>query len=512
VHRYGRPVGYGPNSSALLGWLLVFGVSLSLYAATANRGAQWQDSGFLILSIVTGQLVRPLGLALTHPLHYWLGRLAIWPAVCEPSLAITLVSSLAAALAVANVYGCVRCLTGRNSAALFAAASLAVAHTFWRMATLTEVYTITAALLAGECWALAAFLQNRRPSALWTLALLNGLGIANHLQGGLTTPVLFVVTLWALRSGRITRRHAGMAAALWGIGTLPYTALVASVLISSGDWAGTLGSALFGAGSKYGGYVLNMTLSFQGVLVSLGFGALSFPNLLMFAAGYGLARYRRIGISTSAGRALLAGLLIHALFVCRYNVIDQHTFFLPTYVLLAVFAGIGAAGVCRWPRSKLRRRVTTAAVLLLLATPGVYALAAPIARHFNVLARFIRHKPYRDDYVYLLTPWSVVERSAERMSREAVTLAGPRGLILVEDGMASFAIAYRALRAGWPELQIKVLSASQRDKILANARQEAKGGRRVVLVPENVERQPPPHLLLTRRGDLYTFDRTARGP
>jgi len=508
-HRYGNTLACQSNASPIVGWLLVFGVSLALYAATANRGAQWQDSGDFILSIVKGELVRPLGLALTHPLHYWLGRLAIWPDICEPSFAITLVSSLAAAVAVANIYGCVRHLTGRSSAAIFAAASLAVAHTFWRLATLTEVYTVSAAILAAECWALSAFLTNRKPTALRMMFLLNGLGVANHMQAGLTTPVYVVVALWALRSGWIHWRQIVVAVVLWVIGTLPYSSLVVTTMIFSGDFVGTLKSALFGAGSKYGSNVLNVTPSLQIMLVSLGFGALCFPNMFLLAAGYGLARYRRSGIPIAVGRALLAALLIHALFVCRYSVIDQHTFFLPTYILLAIFAGIGAACVRLWPQSKWRRFLTSSAVLMLLATPGFYVLAAPVARHFDVLASVIRHKPYRDDYVYIFSPWSIVERSAQRMSHEAVVLAGPDGWILVEDSMAIYAIRYHGLRQNWPELQITPLTEANRERILQEAHRAADKGQNVVLVPLNVNR-PPAKVPLKRHGDLYTFSTTAQ--
>ena len=107
VARQGEQAGEGGSLGAgqdrsrhfISDWLLVTAAAFSLYTLTANRGAQWQDCGLFILNIVQGELVNPLGLALTHPLHYWLGRLAIWPGVLEPSFAITLVSSLGAAAA-----------------------------------------------------------------------------------------------------------------------------------------------------------------------------------------------------------------------------------------------------------------------------------------------------------------------------------------------------------------------------------------------------------------------------
>ncbi|MHC4696561.1 MAG: hypothetical protein ACYTFA_07460, partial [Planctomycetota bacterium] len=150
----------------LKGWFALFLAAFALYAATASRGAQWQDSGHHILRIVTGESVNPLGLALSHPLHHWLGRLVVVPDILEPCFVITLISSFAAALAVANTFGCVCALTRRRDAALLAAASLALANTFWQMATVVETYTLAAALLSAEIWCLAEYGRSRRAKTL----------------------------------------------------------------------------------------------------------------------------------------------------------------------------------------------------------------------------------------------------------------------------------------------------------------------------------------------------------
>ena len=109
------------------GWLAFFLVFVVLYASTASRGLQWQDSGLHIWRIVTGELLHPLGLALSHPLHHWIGRFVVTFDLIEPCFAITLISSVAAALAVANTYGCVLTLTRSRMAGVFAAVSLGLA-------------------------------------------------------------------------------------------------------------------------------------------------------------------------------------------------------------------------------------------------------------------------------------------------------------------------------------------------------------------------------------------------
>jgi len=506
----------------------VFLISLAVYAATANRGAQWQDSGAYILSITTGELKSPLGLALTHPLHYGLGRLSMQLlSFAEPSAAITWVSSLAAALTIANVFGAARCLTGNGWAALFAAASLAVGHTFWRLATIAEVYPVSAALLAGECWCLIAFLRRGGRGYLRGMLLLNGLGIANHLQATLTAPVLGLVTLFAVRAHRVTWGQAVTGTALWLLGTLPYSSLVVHELLVTGDWPGTVQSALLGNGGVYQGSVFNLSLSLKCTVITLGFVLLSFPNLFLPAAVYGLVKRRTPGIPIAVPRALIAGLLIHSLFVLRYDVIDQYTFMLPTYVFLALFAAIGAAvffgspdpaagrllvhgasrttsgsGV-RWASS--RRAACTMGVLLLMATPALYALAPMVTRHSGVLERagLARHKPYRDDDVYLFVPWACADRSAEQMSRAAVSLAGDAGRILAADPMGRDAICYRAIREGQTDIQVTPFLPKHGGRILEDAVVEALSGRRVVFVPADVTQPAPPGVKAERHNGLF---------
>jgi hypothetical protein len=203
-------------------------------------------------------------------------------------------------------------------------------------------------------------------------------------------------------------------------------------------------------------------------------------------------------------RALLAGLVIHAVFVLRYPIVDQHTFFLSMYVLGSIFSGIGFAEIYGWTRANGRIVVLTTAWGLLGLTPVLYAVVPDWVRHYRVLESVERHKPYRDDYVYIFTPWSIVERSAERMSREAVALAGADGIIVVEDLMGEFALRYQALRADYDELLI--ISSLPAEV----AREAVYAHRPVVLVPSNTEspRTEPLVGAWQRVGDLYLLVRS----
>ncbi len=487
----------GTVASPVYGWVIIFCLALTLYAVTCSRAIQWQDSGHHILRVVTGEVVNPLGLALSHPLHHYLGRAFVYVLPLEPAFAVTLVSALAAAIAVANVYGCTLLLTNHRGIACWAAVGLAVSNVFWHLATVAETYTLVAALLSAECWCLVAFIQTRRRSLLAGLMLFNGLGVANHMLAILTTPIIAGVLVYALRRDWVRWRTVGLSAGCWLLGASPYLYLIAVQAVQAGDLSATVHSALFG--KTFVGNVLNASPPWRSLAISGAFTALSFPNLLLPAAVYAIWRGAAADVPLATRRALFSILAILIYFAARYDVVDQYMFFIPSYVVLAICSSIGAAAFLK--RSNVRM-VTGLAIALLIVTPLLSAGAPSLARRSAFLRRMLHNKPYRDDFVYLLTPWAVVETSADKLSRQAVELAGDRGLVLIEDGMARFAVQYQALRRNLDEVQIttEVVPGSIAEAVREN--------RPVVLVPldRDAPRTPAPIGAWRRVGDLYVLD------
>lgn len=491
-------------------WLIWLGLSFALYALTANRGPQWQDSGSFILRIMRGELGNPLGIALAHPLHYWIGRGAIRIPGLEPAFAITLISSLGAAICVANLFGCVVSLTGNRAAAALAAASLMVANTFWQLATLVETYSLSAAFLTAKCWCLVLLVQlsaasdasgrNRtRVSFLFmSMWLLNGLSFANHNLALLTAVMLVAVSAWAIHRRAVNAAAILMAIGLWVVGAVPILWLIVRELIATADLPGTIRSTLFG--TAFQEQVLSVSPSGQLLMISVGFVVLNFPNLLLPAAVYGIWHGRReSGMRTSLGM-LFVGFTLHALFAFRYPVPDQHYFFLSTYVFLCLFGGVGfAIGFDRF-QDRGRRRLQVAAWGLVLATPVVYSVVPAAFRRIDLLGFVERNKPYRDDYTYLFIPWTFVERSAAQMSDQAADLAGPNGAIIVEDGMAQFAVKYALERRKLSGVDVFVPEMPPKEMEAA-----FESGRKIILVPHNADHPTTLPLRGTwkRIGDLY---------
>jgi len=439
-----------------------------LYVFSGSRTIQWQDSGQFTLRIGLGIIENDWGLALVHPLHFILGQLAIRILPGNIPWAVTGVSALAGALSVGLVCACVRLETGDRRAAVYAALSLMLAHTFWRFSGLPEVYTLSAALLMLQVYGILKLRTD--PEAWLLIGLANGLSWANHNLALLELAVLGPLFLLHLRRKQATPALGLRAAGLWLIGSLPYTALILRTMLREQSVLPVIYSALFG--HSFSDAVLATTPVWIYTATTLAFVLLSFPLLPLILAALGLrARIRQTA-------PVLALLLIHSLFVLRYNVIDQYTFYIPAMALIAFFAGLGFHALSR---PGFRR----AAIALLLLQPLLYAAAPALIRNTGLLRPFERHKPHRDDANYLFHPWTVTETSAARLAAEAVAAATPDGTIVVEDSMALYAVQWKQHTTGLPGITLL------RPADFEAFHQAALSGRPVVWIPASTREAPP---------------------
>lgn len=495
------------------GWILLFLGSLALYASTANLSIQGRDAGYYIAQALHGSLGHYPSLAVAHPLHHCLAKLALWLNLVPPHYAVTWLSALAAAVTVANTYGCVTTVTSNPRAGLFAALSLTVAHTFWQMATIAEVYTLTTALLSLEVWFVFVFVRNRSWPWLALACLMNAVGIVNHLQAALTTPVIVFLMLYARRRGQLVWLEILLCCSLWLVGTSPFALMILSQMVSTGDIAGTLRSALFG---DYMSNALNVGASGRMLLTTALFPLLNFPNLLLPAAVCGLIYMKRLGTPFFARAYVAGGLIVNLLFVARYNVADQYTFYLPVYLFLAILGGWGWTGLSQRLQGRLRVVAAGVAAVLLVATPLFYVGITRAARSRGVLEGYLKDRPNDDKYVRLLVPWSCADRAVDSITRQAVDLASPDGLIITEDIWYHASAIYYFKETQDPgkleELVVAYATPDrtpEEDEALTYLIRQAVWRRRpVVLVPE-VTGRPRIAAVVGRwrpEGDLYVLE------
>jgi hypothetical protein len=214
-------------------YLLVLAAAACLYAATVQRGVCWQDSGMHQWRGLGFELNNPLGLALAHPL---------WIVLAQPcrlaganyAVATNLLSALAMAITVANVFLLGYWLTGNSPAATLAAAMLAVAHTPWWLATVAETYPWVTAGLTTELVLLLLLIARPAPRTLALLALVSGLGFSMHNFALLPLPVYAVTAVLLTVRKRLPRWALALAAAAWLAGAALQLALIVQAGLAGG--------------------------------------------------------------------------------------------------------------------------------------------------------------------------------------------------------------------------------------------------------------------------------------
>jgi len=416
-----------PLLRTCLVYLAVLFAAGALYVASCAPGALWQDSGLIQYRVWHGDLVGFLGWAVSHPLYYIIAM----GARCVPGGAfghrVNLVSALAGAVAVANLYLLVRLWLGKSFPALIAAVTLAVSHTFWRHASIAETYTLWTALFLGELIVLLQYSRTKRTGYLYVLGLLNGLAIAVHMLAVIPGVCYAVLVVAWLGKRAIRLRDVGVVAVLWIVGALPFEYLILRHMIQSGDIVGSLASAAFG--DRWQGAVLNTSLSWQMIKENMLFLVLNLPtpNIVLFPVG-AVALYKMSALATF--RNLLAALMVlFFIFAFRYTVADRYAFFIPFYAVASVVVGLGAHAM----QARFRRPAFLLVVAGFALLPAaVYALAPALAARMNLTLGTRGDVPYRDDTTYFLQPWKTGYTGAERFAQEALE-AVPADAVIYAD-------------------------------------------------------------------------------
>ncbi|MFO0972609.1 MAG: DUF2723 domain-containing protein [Phycisphaerae bacterium] len=361
---------------------------------------------------------RPADLVRVHPVYLALARAVAGVPVGTFAGRVNFASALFGAVAVANASLLALRFTRRRRSAALAALVAALGHTLWAFAVIAEVLTLMAALLSAEllCW--ERFARTRGRVWLLLLAALNGLGVATHLQLGLTSPIYAVALIVLWRRGALSMRFLFGWAGVWLLATAPYSGMVLYYAGPTGDWLFVLRSATRGRFGATPGMIRPATIA-RGAAAML----LNYPTLLLLLAAGGARRVWRTLDADVARWVLPAAAAVQLCFALTYAVPDQYSFFVPFYAVAAALIGIGG------DRLMSRRTWRVALPLLALAAVPIYAAAPRLMRAARV--RFFgRAVPYRDPYDFFLRPWKTGDRGQRRYVGEAFAQL-PRDAVLL---------------------------------------------------------------------------------
>jgi hypothetical protein len=407
-------------------YVAVLCAALALYIVSCAPGPLWQDSGLIQYRIWHNDIEGFFGLAVSHPLFYIIAIGVKYIPVGEFIHRINLVSAIAGAFAVANMFLLVRLWLERNLPAVVAALTLAVSHTFWRHASIIETYTLWSALFLAGLIMLLQYTRTRRVSYLYWLGLLSGLSIAVHTLALIPLVCYAAFVVFLLAKKEIHIRNLVIIVLLWILGALPFEYLIVKNIIQTGNFTGTLASAAFG--NRWQSAVLNTSLSIKLVKENVLYILLNFPtpNLLLFFAGC-FALFK-ISPDQRFRNIILALTVLFFLFAFRYNVPDRYAFFIPFYCMVSILIGFGANVLL----SKNNLKVPAFLVLFFCTLPiGAYAALPSIAEKMQLNIGTRNDIPYRDDYKYFLQPWKTDYNGAE--------LFADKALSTVEDGAVIYA-------------------------------------------------------------------------
>lgn len=345
-----------------LDWRTVaaFALPFLLYLLTLAPTIYNLDSAELTTAAATGGLVRATG----YPLYLLIGRVWSLLPIGDVGYRMNLFSAACGALTVALVERILRRWRIGPWATFGALGLLTVSTFFWALSLIAEVYTLHTVLMTTVILLLLRWSDKPTAGQLATVGLVMGLSFGHHAATVLLVPgcVWYVATVAPRRAFALRSLGLSAAAFLLGISVYLYLPFVHAT------------SPLF----NYAG-IYDASGTFQPINLQTPDGlwwlisGRAFSSLMLGYSGgelwtetknYGIHLWRAffaVGIGPGLLGLLLlwrrnwrlAGMLM-AMFACSaafyidYRVIDKDTMFLPTYVIWALWLGLGLQWLLDW--------------------------------------------------------------------------------------------------------------------------------------------------------------------
>jgi hypothetical protein len=342
------------------GSAVAFGLPFVLYLATLAPTVYNLDSAELSVAAYTGGLTRATGYPLYLILGWFWSRLPIG----DVGYRMNLFSAFTGALTVALAEHILRRLAVGPWARMGALGLLAASVYFWAMSLVAEVYTLHTALVAGLVLLLLAWGEQPTPHRLLLLGLLVGLSMGHHAATVLLLPGCAWYLLTTAPGQVLTPRALLLGAGAWLVGFsiylyLPWRYGMQPAFNYAGTYDATgalvpinlqspVGLWWLISGRKFGNWMFaysggDLWLQAEQFLIWLWRAFLGVgigPGLVGLLAL--LQRDWRLG------GALLWMFGGHAAFYVDYLAGDKEMMFLPTYLVFALWVGVGYQWLLDW--------------------------------------------------------------------------------------------------------------------------------------------------------------------
>ena len=440
------------NRWDILAALLVGVFSLSAYLRTLAPDILYGDSAEFQTLASTFGVAHPSGYAL----YLMVAKVFTWLPWHNLAWRVSLLSAVMGALGLVGMYWMIRLLDGSRSGALLGAVMVGIGRTFWSQAVIAEVYTLAALTVLAVLLLLFAWQNDplRRLRWLFLAALLVGLSL--HITVVVMAPPMMLFVCRTLAASHQPTRQwvrtlgAGLAGALTGaaiflLATLalvwhnPSTSHVQVTLLPSHSaWAldaadldsplEQLMAIVFGVQWQHSLFSGNMAFMLAELkhylkwLLNYDLAIWAFPLALV---GWGVLLRRRRG--WAAFLALYGATLLFL--IVNYLGPGKYVFYISTYLLIGITAGVGVSCVVSFGQAALRvqppwlfRTVQALGMALL-----VWVLLSPFwAERWQALKAGAATFVTDNDAVYpvhdLLEPRTLAEQRLEQVEANAMLI------------------------------------------------------------------------------------------
>jgi len=412
-----------------------------------------------------------------------------------------LLSAVAAAAAVAVLFGLLRTIGLRPAVAAATALTFAVTPTFWSQAVIAEVYTLHVLFVVSILACLAKWRLGGANGWLLAGSALLALSFGNHMS----TALLLPAAGWLVLSDR--RRALTRGNVLWAVAVALIGACQYLYLFHMSDVGGYVEWRIDGLDDVWR---LATGQQFRDQMWAFGphelitdrvpllwrflraeYGLLLDVAVVGLVAALLLVRKRRRTIDARGHVLVAIGLvgLASALYGLEYDVIDVYVFFLPLHLVLAIAIGLALDALVGWLTGRIEpplRRSTALLVaggLLLLCPVKMFRAAdEPASQRGNVAqAHHVNHAVDEagDDAVFLAGGYHDIQALNYYLRAEGWGRRHHLGIVYfptpamvagyLADGRGPIASAATAVGTP-PGTRPKLLTISERDaKAMADA-------------------------------------------
>jgi hypothetical protein len=406
-------------------WLAVFFVFLGIYIYTLAPDVVWQDQGDYQYRSAINDYDFPGDVVRAHPLYVVVAHAVGRFTPMSYAYAANFVSAVFAAISIANVFAIVYLLVGRNLAAVLAAGLYGFAHTTWFTGVQAQTYSMATAFLS-LCYLLFV-LYRRYPNYIYLLfiGLVSGLGMSVHIMSQIGFAVVFCCQFYTMFKGGLSWKHLAGLAVFWFIGAFMLWHVMWLEFDRTGDLMGTIASAVWG---KWGSEVFNLGRVFHLARQSFLFFVLNFPTPLVLFALPGILNLNRVIKDKMVFWCILVSLVLYAVFAFRYDIPNQNHFFMPAYMLIAIYCGFGLAGIAKKDSFSWYLLV----ILLFGAEVATYPLLYHATDRYNISIGVNRVIPYRNEKEYYLIPWQQNQTGPRQLFTELFDILPKEAVLLVD--------------------------------------------------------------------------------